>query len=391
MDVDNAEAGLDDFEAPDFSGAEPAEPEAVTNQRWNPDTFVTPYKRDESDAGSEDGSGEGDEIRGVDSDGEDSDAFSYKLQTNTTDSAFKKIPLAFPQNPPLPKFDALRARVNFLAGFKPQIYDCCPNSCLCYVGPHKDLDACSYCKELRWRANGKPRKKFTYIPIIPRLVADDEPATYILAAIRNCVLKADDPELADLDVHFIARTGTLDLIDITSVQSLVGRVQDISSDWAIIDRNFGTITVLYSQPVAALRILGRDGKWLWVKHIENALVINTGDAMELLSGGYYKGTIHRVVQPPVDLPLDQQHLTRLGLFYFAMTDDAVKLAPLVHSPVLQRVEIERRCADEDAPTMEVWRRTRTSAYGQSELKAKEGGAVEEEVISGVLVKHYNYN
>src|ERR1700761_798563 len=46
MDVDNAEAGLDDFERPDFSGAEPAEPEAVMNQRWNPDTFVTPYKRD---------------------------------------------------------------------------------------------------------------------------------------------------------------------------------------------------------------------------------------------------------------------------------------------------------------------------------------------------------
>ena len=87
--------------------------------------------------------------------------------------------------------------------------------------------------------------------------------------------------------------------------------------------------------------------------------------------------------------MDQQHLTRLGLFYFAMTDDAVKLAPLAHSPVLQRVGIERRCADEDAPTMEVWRRARTGAYGKSELKAKEGGAVEEEVINGVLVKHYN--
>jgi len=149
--------------------------------------------------------------------------------------------------------------------------------------------------------------------------------------------------------------------------------------------DIGTITVLYSQPVAALQILGRDGKWLWVKHVENALVINTGDAMELLSGGYYKGTVHRVVQPPVD----QQHLTRLGLFYFAMTDDAVKLAPLTHSPVLQRVGIERRCADEAAPTMEVWRRARTGAYGKSELKAKEGGAVEEEVITGVLVTHYN--
>jgi len=36
--------------------------------------------------------------------------------------------------------------------------------------------------------------------------------------------------------------------------------------------DIGTITVLYSQPIAALQILGPDGKWKWVKHIENALV-----------------------------------------------------------------------------------------------------------------------
>ncbi|KAJ7663640.1 hypothetical protein B0H17DRAFT_1143968 [Mycena rosella] len=98
-------------------------------------------------------------------------AFSYKVQTNTTDRAFKKLPRAFPQAPPLPKLDALRARINFLAGFKPEIYDCCINSCLCYAGPNADLTSCPYCKEPRRRANGKSRKKFTYIPLIPRLVA----------------------------------------------------------------------------------------------------------------------------------------------------------------------------------------------------------------------------
>ncbi|KAJ6454504.1 hypothetical protein C8R47DRAFT_1228655 [Mycena vitilis] len=103
--------------------------------------------------------------------------------------------------------------------------------------------------------------------------------------------------------------------------------------------DFGTITVLYSQPVAALQILAQDGKWKWIKHIENALVINAGDALEFLSGGRYRATIHRVVQPPAD----QQSYTRLGLFYFAMTDDAVKLAPLAESPILQRVGIVRRC------------------------------------------------
>ncbi|KAF9011697.1 Clavaminate synthase-like protein [Cyathus striatus] len=148
--------------------------------------------------------------------------------------------------------------------------------------------------------------------------------------------------------------------------------------------DFGTITVLYSQPVAALQILAKDGSWKWVRHMDNALVINAGDALEFLSGGFYRATIHRVVQPPTD----QRNYTRLGAFYFCMTDDNVVLAPLKESPVLQRIGIVQRFDDEHAPTMEQWRKGRTSAYGQSELKQTEKG-VEEEVINGVLVKHYN--
>jgi isopenicillin N synthase-like dioxygenase len=37
-------------------------------------------------------------------------------------------------------------------------------------------------------------------------------------------------------------------------------------------RDFGTVTILYSQPVAGLQILTKDGAWKWVKHVENALV-----------------------------------------------------------------------------------------------------------------------
>jgi isopenicillin N synthase-like dioxygenase len=57
--------------------------------------------------------------------------------------------------------------------------------------------------------------------------------------------------------------------------------------------DFGSITVLYSQPVAALQIMTREGQWKWVRHIENALIINIGDSIEFLSGGFYKATIHR--------------------------------------------------------------------------------------------------
>ncbi|KAJ6561862.1 hypothetical protein B0H19DRAFT_943186, partial [Mycena capillaripes] len=64
-----------------------------------------------------------------------------------------------------------------------------------------------------------------------------KPTTYILAAIRSCVLKPDDRELADLDIHYYTNQGALDVVDITTVQALVGRVKDSAKSWAIIDRS----------------------------------------------------------------------------------------------------------------------------------------------------------
>ncbi|KAJ7681395.1 hypothetical protein B0H17DRAFT_1161144 [Mycena rosella] len=69
------------------------------------------------------------------------------------------------------------------------------------------------------------------------LLNTEEPTTYILAAIRACVLDADDAQLRGLDIHFYSGTGGLDVIDITSVQALVGRVPDRGDGWAIIDRS----------------------------------------------------------------------------------------------------------------------------------------------------------
>jgi len=77
-----------------------------------------------------------------------------------------------------------------------------------------------------------------------------------------------------------------------------------------------------------------------------------------------------------------------------MTDDNVLLAPLLESPVLQRVGLSsRKLESANPPTMEEWRKGRISAYGQTELKPvineKGEKIVEEEIINGVLVRHYN--
>ncbi|KAF8646665.1 hypothetical protein AX16_007163 [Volvariella volvacea WC 439] len=148
--------------------------------------------------------------------------------------------------------------------------------------------------------------------------------------------------------------------------------------------DIGTITILWSQPVAGLQILTRDGTWKWVKHIPNGLVINAGDGMEFLSGGAYRATIHRVIQPPVD----QQNIPRLGVFYFCMADDDVKLEALPEREALKRIGVKKPIFEEAAPTMKEWRRSRTTTYGRTALK-REGDGNETEVIRGVVVTHYN--
>ncbi|KAH6917796.1 hypothetical protein BKA70DRAFT_1245317, partial [Coprinopsis sp. MPI-PUGE-AT-0042] len=59
--------------------------------------------------------------------------------------------------------------------------------------------------------------------------------TVILAAIRGCVLT--NKTIPGLNVHFYANLGALEVVDITTIQALVGRVPDGSHGWAIIDRS----------------------------------------------------------------------------------------------------------------------------------------------------------
>ncbi|KAI5811727.1 hypothetical protein DFH27DRAFT_466850, partial [Peziza echinospora] len=56
-------------------------------------------------------------------------------------------------------------------------FDCCVAQCVAFTGEYAELDRCPTCQEERFFpghnagpiANRKPRKKWLYIPIIPRL------------------------------------------------------------------------------------------------------------------------------------------------------------------------------------------------------------------------------
>ncbi|KAJ5469212.1 hypothetical protein N7475_006964 [Penicillium sp. IBT 31633x] len=87
--------------------------------------------------------------------------------------------------------------------------------------------------------------------------------------------------------------------------------------------DFGLTTLLFSVPISCLQIWGRDEQWYYVPYKPGALVINIGDTLEIVSGGHFKATRHRVFKPPVD-QLEQE---RLSLVLFNSS---------VASPLIQR-------------------------------------------------------
>lgn len=87
--------------------------------------------------------------------------------------------------------------------------------------------------------------------------------------------------------------------------------------------DFGLTTLLFSVPVSCLQIWGRDERWYYVPYKPGALVVNIGDTLEIVSGGHFKATRHRVFQPPAD----QLNEERLSLVLFNSSIGDLRMAP----------------------------------------------------------------
>ncbi|KAL3438414.1 hypothetical protein BDV09DRAFT_205260 [Aspergillus tetrazonus] len=99
--------------------------------------------------------------------------------------------------------------------------------------------------------------------------------------------------------------------------------------------DFGLTTLLFSVPISCLQIWGRDEKWYYVPYKPGALVINIGDTLEIVSGGHFKATRHRVYKPPAD----QLNEERLSLVLFNSSVGELRMQPAyerVESPLIQR-------------------------------------------------------
>lgn len=155
--------------------------------------------------------------------------------------------------------------------------------------------------------------------------------------------------------------------------------------WVKGHTDFGSLTLLFRQPVAALQVRGPDGGWKWVKPHDGSITVNIADALQFLTNGFLKSSVHRVVAPPPD----QAGINRLGVLYFVRPENDLELKP-VDSVVLNRLGYK---PDEDTQLAEgitagEWVKARVKAGVNKSEKARSEVA-EQEIIKGVKAKYYD--
>lgn len=88
--------------------------------------------------------------------------------------------------------------------------------------------------------------------------------------------------------------------------------------------DISALTFITSQPMLSLQIKDvYSGEWRYVNHRPNSLIVNIGDALEFISGGYFRACLHRVIEPP----LDQMGFRRLVVIYFCNPRNGCELDP----------------------------------------------------------------
>ncbi|CCO37867.1 hypothetical protein BN14_12027 [Rhizoctonia solani AG-1 IB] len=115
-------------------------------------------------------------------------------------------------------------RLRILSGLESCSYDCCINSCCCFLGKYQDLKKCPYCNEDQYAANGRIRRAFRYTPLIPQLKA-----LYLSSNTASDILYRTRAEKShNLDV-------IQDVFDGANYRSLQGKQLSPDSEYHIFD------------------------------------------------------------------------------------------------------------------------------------------------------------
>ncbi|KAL5343254.1 putative 1-aminocyclopropane-1-carboxylate oxidase [Aspergillus crustosus] len=153
--------------------------------------------------------------------------------------------------------------------------------------------------------------------------------------------------------------------------------------------DMGSLTLLFRQPVAALQVLTKSGEWKYVRPQMEALTVNIADALQFMTNGYLKSSIHRVVAPPKD----QAHIDRLGVLYMVRIEDDCDLVPIHESPVLQENGLtENKILSSDGQPLNAgeWVKQRViKNLGQSTREEGDNEVNDVEILKGVKVTYFD--
>ncbi|KIW29596.1 uncharacterized protein PV07_05402 [Cladophialophora immunda] len=156
--------------------------------------------------------------------------------------------------------------------------------------------------------------------------------------------------------------------------------QQLDNVWVKGHTDFGSLTLLFRQPVAALQVRTPEGEWKYVKPYPESITVNIADVLQFLTNGFLKSSIHRVVAPPPD----QADVDRHGVLYFVRPEDDTELVPIQGSPVLERLGYDKAL---DPATVGLtageWVKARVAK------NVSRVGREEESIIKGVKARYYD--
>lgn len=119
-------------------------------------------------------------------------------------------------------------------------------------------------------------------------------------------------------------------------------------------RDFGLLTFVLQDDIGGLEV-ERDGALIDVTPLPGAFVVNLGEMLQLLTHGYFKATVHRVISPPVGVD-------RYSCIYFFNPRLDATLAPLELPPHLAADAPGGDSDDAENPIL--------ATYGENILKVR---------------------
>lgn len=119
-------------------------------------------------------------------------------------------------------------------------------------------------------------------------------------------------------------------------------------------RDTGFVSIIHQDAVGGLQV-ERDGQFVDVPAVDGALVVNVGEMFQLVTRGYFKATVHRVVSPPPGTE-------RSSLAFFYNPKLEATLEPVDLAPELAALAPGGDSDDPDNPIL--------ANYGENSMKVR---------------------